>query len=174
MRRLVGEGPLSLSALPSPALVVVGLVPAVGVPPAGEVTGVGEFFGVGVMVGEGFAGGDAVGETGGLAGVGERVGVFVGVEVTGGRLTGDPCGPLGVVLPVVMLPGVAPVVGDELAIVPLLLELEVKRTMVAVMGAPEASRTAIICWPCVHVVLVPSHRVIWNDPRASVRTQACR
>jgi hypothetical protein len=155
-RRLVGGAPLSLSALLNPALAAVGLAPAVGVPPAGEVTGVGEFFGVGVMVGDGCF----VGVTVGFAGVGERDGVFVAVGVTGGRLTGEPCGPAGVVLPELTLPGVVPVVGDELAMVPVLLELEARRIVIAVIGVLEESRTAMICWPDVHLGLVASHTVI--------------
>ena len=158
-----------MSALPRPELPAVGLTPAVGVPPAGEVTGVGEVFAVGVIVGEGFAVGVMVGG----AGVGERVGVFAGVAVTGGRLTGEPCGPVGVGLPVVVPPGVAPVEGDELAIVLVLLELETRRMVMAVRGLLEASRAAIKCSPGAHVGLVASHTVTWNAPRAFIRTQAC-
>ncbi len=129
----------------------------------------GEVFAVGVMVGEGFT----VGVTVGVAGVGERVGVFAGVAVTGGRLTGDPCGPLGVGLLAVLLPGVAPVEGDVLAIVLVLLELETNRIVIAVRGLLEASRAAMKCWPDAHVGLVASHSVAWNAPCAFMRTQAC-
>ena len=163
----MGGSPLSLSAFPRAAC-AVGLTATVGVPPAGDEMGVGEGFTVGVRVGEGFA----VGETVGVAGVGESTGVFVGVTVTGGRLTGEPCGPVGVAVPWLMVPGVAPGVDDELAIEPVLLELEANRMLIAVRGAPEASRTAIICSPSGHVGRVPSHRVVRNVPRASVRTQA--
>src|SRR5579863_1592923 len=126
-RRAAGGAPLSLRALPSPAL-AVGLTPAVGVPAAGDGTGVGEVFGVGVTVGEVFG----VGVTVGVAGVGEAIGVFVGVTVTGGRPPGVPCGPPGVAVPLLILPGVAPDTGDELAIVPELVEPEANRMLIAV------------------------------------------
>ena len=71
------------------------------------------------------------------------------------------------------VPGVVTGVDDELAIEPVLLELEANRTVIAVTGAPEASRAAIICSPSGHVGLVPSHRVVRNAPRALMRTQAC-
>src|SRR5947209_7115583 len=89
--RAAGGTPLSFRALLSPVLEAVGLTRGVGVPRAGVVIGVGEGFTVGVTVGEGFT----VAVTVGFAGVGERVGVLVGVTVTGGRLTGEPCGPVG-------------------------------------------------------------------------------
>ena len=110
--RAAGGTPLSFSALPSALLAAVGR--GVGVPRAGVFVGVGEVFAVGVTVGVVFT----VGVTVGVVWVG------AGVTVTGGRLTGVPCGPAGTGVPECVPPGVTTGTGDELAIILLSLALE--------------------------------------------------
>ena len=172
-RSATGGTPLSFRSLPSPVLAAVGLTPGVGVPPAGEPIGVGEVFTVGVTVGDVAA----VGVTVGVAWVGEAVGVTgagVGVTVTGGRPTGVLCGPdeVGVPFWVPPGPGVEPGVGDELATVPLELELATSRTGSVASGLPEASEALMICAPGDQPEPVPSQSVAVNDPAVLTRAQA--
>ena len=77
-------------------LAAVGLTAGVGVPLAGVIVAVGEVFTVGAAIGVVVGDFAAVGVGVGVDRVGDGVGdtgVNVGVMVTGGRLTGLPCGP---------------------------------------------------------------------------------
>ena len=145
----------------------VGLTVGAGVPLAGVIVAVGEVLtvgaAVGVVVGDFAAVGVGVGNTG----------VNVGVTVTGGRLTGLPCGPGGVGDAVACVPpGIDVGTGDELATV--LLGLATRRTSNVADCVPEASRAVMIWLPGDQWEPVPSHSTDWNVPCASARVEAAR
>ena len=165
-----------LRALPSPVLAAVGLTAGAGVPLAGVIVAVGEVFTVGAAVGVVVGDFAAVAVGVGVDRVGDGVGdtgVNVGVTVTGGRLTGLPCGPGGVGVAVVCVPPGNDVgTGDELATV--LLGPATRRTSNVADCAPEASRAVMIWLPGDQWEPVPSHSTDWNVPCASARVEAGR